>query len=111
MQAAVVEAAEEASLYQRELWAEQTEASREAVAAAGVVINAIADKGPFQEAMAPVYADYIAANPDMEANGQDLWRDRFDRQNRHWLCLGLTDRVAGLSGFWPIRVERHTYVG
>ena len=67
MQAAAVEAAEEASIYQRELWAEQTEASREAVAAAGVVINAIADKGPFQEAMAPVYADYIAANPDMEA--------------------------------------------
>ena len=31
------------------------------------MINAIADKGPFQEAMAPVYADYIAANPDMEA--------------------------------------------
>lgn len=65
MQAAVVAAAEEASVYQRELWAEQTQASREAVEAAGVEINEIADKGPFQDAMAPVYADYLAANPDM----------------------------------------------
>ena len=65
MQAAVVAAAEEASIYQRELWAEQTQASREAVEAAGVQINEIADKGPFQDAMAPVYADYLAANPSM----------------------------------------------
>ena len=65
MQAAVVAAAEEASVFQRELWAEQTQASREAVEAAGVKINEIADKGPFQDAMAPVYADYLAANPDM----------------------------------------------
>ena len=65
MQAAVVAAAEEASVYQRELWAAQTLASREAVEAAGVQINEIADKGPFQAAMAPVYADYLAANPSM----------------------------------------------
>ena len=65
MQAAVVAAAEEASVYQRELWAEQTAASREAVEAAGVKINQIADKTPFQDAMAPVYADYLAANPGM----------------------------------------------
>lgn len=65
MQAAVVAAAEEASDYQRELWAEQTQASRVAVEAAGVEINEIADKGPFQAAMAPVYADYLAANPSM----------------------------------------------
>ena len=65
MQAAVTEAAVEAAAFQRELWAEQTQASREAVEAAGVQINMIADKGPFQAAMAPVYADYLAANPDM----------------------------------------------
>ena len=65
MQAAVVAAAEEASVFQRELWAEQTQASREAVEAAGVQINEIADKGPFQAAMDPVYANYLAANPDM----------------------------------------------
>ncbi|MDA9207509.1 TRAP transporter substrate-binding protein [Octadecabacter sp.] len=67
MQAAVRSAAEDASTFQHALWAEQTEASRTAVTAAGVQINSIADKGPFQAAMAPVYADYIAANPDMEA--------------------------------------------
>ena len=67
MQAAVRSAAEDASTFQHALWAQQTEASRTAVAAAGVTINSIADKGPFQAAMAPVYADYIAANPDMEA--------------------------------------------
>ncbi len=67
MQAAVRSAAEDASTFQHALWAEQTEASRAAVTAAGVEINSIADKGPFQAAMAPVYADYIAANPDMEA--------------------------------------------
>ncbi len=65
MQAAVVAAAEEASAFQRELWAEQTQASREAVEAAGVQINEIADKSPFQAAMEPVYADYLAANPSM----------------------------------------------
>lgn len=65
MQAAVVAAAEEAAVFQRQLWAEQTDAAREAVTAAGVEINEIADKGPFQDAMAPVYADYLAANPDM----------------------------------------------
>ena len=65
MQAAVTEAAVEAAEFQRELWAAQTEASKVAVQAAGVQINMIADKGPFQAAMAPVYADYLAANPDM----------------------------------------------
>ena len=64
-QAALVAAAEEASVFQRELWAEQTQASREAVEAAGVQINEISDKGPFQAAMEPVYADYLAANPSM----------------------------------------------
>jgi tripartite ATP-independent transporter DctP family solute receptor len=65
MQAALVAAAEEASVFQRQLWNEQTAASRAAVEAAGVKINEIADKGPFQDAMAPVYADYLAANPSM----------------------------------------------
>ena len=65
LQEAVTSAAVDASIYQRELWAAQTAASREAVEAAGVVVNEIADKGPFQAAMDPVYADYLAANPDM----------------------------------------------
>ncbi len=65
MQEAVVSAAVDAADYQRELWAAQTDASKAAVEAAGVKINMIADKTPFQDAMAPVYADYLAANPDM----------------------------------------------
>ncbi len=65
MQAAVVAAAEEAALYQRELWAVATADARETVEAAGVVVNEISDKGPFQDAMAPVYEAYLEANPDM----------------------------------------------
>ena len=32
---------------------------------AGVKVNEIADKGPFQDAMVSVYEDYLKANPDM----------------------------------------------
>ncbi|SLN63211.1 TRAP transporter substrate-binding protein [Pseudooctadecabacter jejudonensis] len=67
MQNALVAAAQEAAEFQRVLWNEQTAAAREAVEAAGVQINMIEDKTPFQDAMAPVYADYLAANPDMTA--------------------------------------------
>ena len=58
-------AAEEAGLYQRELWAVQSEQARKDVEAAGVMVNEIADKTPFQDAMVAVYDDYLAANPDM----------------------------------------------
>ncbi|MEL7466163.1 MAG: TRAP transporter substrate-binding protein [Pseudomonadota bacterium] len=66
MQAAVRAAAEEAAVYQRELWAVQSEQARKDVEAAGVAVNEIADKTPFQNAMASVYDDYLAANPDMK---------------------------------------------
>ncbi len=66
MQAAVKSAAVEAALYQRELWAVQSEQARKDVEAAGVAVNEIADKGPFQAAMGKVYDDYLAANPDMK---------------------------------------------
>ncbi len=59
-------AAQEAALYQRELWAVQSEQARKDVEAAGIKVNEIADKGPFQEAMTKVYDDYLAANPDMK---------------------------------------------
>lgn len=65
LQAAVRGAAEEAALYQRELWAVQSAQAREDVEAAGVAVNEIADKGPFQAAMVSVYEDYLTANPDM----------------------------------------------
>lgn len=67
MQAAVKKAAEEAALYQRELWAVQSEQARKDVEAAGIAVNEIADKTPFQEAMAAVYDEYLTANPDMRA--------------------------------------------
>lgn len=64
-QAAVTEAAIESAVLQRELWAARAQASRDKVMAAGVVFNEIADKGPFQDAMVPVYEGYLAANPDI----------------------------------------------
>ena len=66
LQAAVRAAAEEAALYQRELWAVQSDQARKDVEAAGIKVNEIADKSPFQNAMATVYADYLASNPDMK---------------------------------------------
>ncbi|PPB80817.1 tripartite ATP-independent transporter DctP family solute receptor [Albidovulum inexpectatum] len=64
-QAAVREAALEAAALQRELWAKREEESRAKVEAAGVKVNEIADKTPFQQAMAPVYEKFLQANPDL----------------------------------------------
>lgn len=66
LQAAVKDAAEKAALYQRELWAVQSDQARKDVEAAGIKVNEIADKAPFQKAMDAVYEEYLAANPDME---------------------------------------------
>ena len=55
LQAALRSAAEEAALYQRELWAIQSDKARKDVEAAGIVVNEIADKAPFQSAMDTVY--------------------------------------------------------
>jgi len=65
LQEAVKGAAVEAALYQRELWAVQSEQARKDVEAAGIVVNEVADKTPFQDAMVSVYDEYLAANPDM----------------------------------------------
>ncbi|MCV6824016.1 MULTISPECIES: TRAP transporter substrate-binding protein [Halocynthiibacter] len=65
MKAAVKEAAMESAALQQELWAAREASSREKVEAAGVMTNEIADKTPFQEAMAPVYEGYLEANPDL----------------------------------------------
>ena len=66
LQASVKKAAEAAALYQRELWKVQSAQARKDVEAAGIAVNEIADKAPFQDAMASVYDDYLAANPDMK---------------------------------------------
>lgn len=65
-QAAVTAAARESAILQRELWAERAKASREKVMAGGVIFNEIENKLPFQEAMIPVYENYLAANPDIK---------------------------------------------
>lgn len=65
MKAAVTDAAQEAAMLQRDLWAKREASSREMVEAGGVIVNEIADKAPFQKAMAPVYAAYLEANPDL----------------------------------------------
>jgi TRAP-type C4-dicarboxylate transport system substrate-binding protein len=67
MQDAIRGAAQEAALVQRELWAIGSEQARKDVEAAGIAVNEIADKAPFQTAMDAVYADYLSANPDMQA--------------------------------------------
>ncbi|MEO0910710.1 MAG: TRAP transporter substrate-binding protein, partial [Pseudomonadota bacterium] len=59
-------AAEKAALYQRELWAVQSDQARKDVEAAGIKVNEIADKAPFQSAMDAVYAEYLKANPEMQ---------------------------------------------
>ncbi len=50
---------------QRKLWQEREKASMDKVTAGGTIVNTIADKGPFQAAMAPVYDKFLAANPDL----------------------------------------------
>lgn len=65
LQDAIRGAAEEAALFQREQWAIGSEQARKDVEAAGIAVNEIPDKGPFQSAMDSVYADYLAANPGM----------------------------------------------
>ena len=65
LQTALRSAAQEAALYQRELWAIQSDQARKDVEAAGIVVNEIADKEPFQAAMDKVYEEYLTANPDM----------------------------------------------
>ena len=65
MKVAVREAAQESAELQLELWAARENSSREMVEKAGVVVNEIENKLPFQEAMAPVYEAYLSANPDL----------------------------------------------
>jgi len=66
MQLAVSGAAQEAAVYQRKLWEVDSAKARKEVEAAGIKVNEIADKGPFQAAMDKVYEEYLTANPDMK---------------------------------------------
>ncbi len=67
MKAAVRDAAVESAILQRKLWTEREAASRKTVEEGGVVTNEIAEKGPFQKAMKPVYESYLAENPNLRS--------------------------------------------
>ncbi|SDW70686.1 TRAP transporter substrate-binding protein [Litoreibacter albidus] len=64
-QAILKEAGQNSAVKQRELWQAREAASMETVKAGGTIVNTIADKGPFQAAMAPVYDGFLAANPEL----------------------------------------------
>lgn len=53
------------ALKQRELWQAREKVSMEAVIAGGTTVNVVADKAPFQAAMASVYDKFLADNPDL----------------------------------------------
>ncbi len=65
VQEIVLEAGRDSAILQRELWQAREAASMELVVAGGTIVNVIEDKGPFQDAMAPVYEQFLADNPDM----------------------------------------------
>ncbi|OSP55313.1 TRAP transporter substrate-binding protein [Pseudoruegeria sp. SK021] len=63
-QVIVKEAGKSSAELQRSLWQEREKKSMETLVAGGTIVNTIADKTAFQEAMAPVYEKYLASNPD-----------------------------------------------
>lgn len=65
-QVLVRELARESAVLQRELWAESSAEARAKVEAAGVEINEIEDKTPFQNAMQPVYEKAYEQQPELE---------------------------------------------
>lgn len=65
-QTIVKEAGQASATLQRELWQAREAASMKTVQDGGTTVNKIADKGPFQAAMAPVYKTFLAANPDLQ---------------------------------------------
>jgi len=65
-QALLKQAGRQSAELQRKLWAEREKKSKEKVVAAGVVINEIGDKAPFQAAMEPVYVEFFKKYPQVE---------------------------------------------
>ncbi len=62
----IVRAAAKASTdLQRELWAQREVKSMETVAAGGTQVNRIENKAAFQDAMSPVYDNFLAENPGL----------------------------------------------
>lgn len=50
---------------QRTLWLEREKVSMDTVKAGGVKVNTVEEKAPCQEAMAPVYEQFLASNPEL----------------------------------------------
>ncbi|TQS73556.1 TRAP transporter substrate-binding protein [Rhodobacteraceae bacterium] len=68
----VTQAALDAAEMQRELWAKESDKARQDVIDAGVSVNEVTDPKAFQDAMQPVYAQFIQANPDLESLITDI---------------------------------------
>lgn len=66
-QAIVRQAAVDAAVEQRKLWATASEKAKMDVIAHGAKVNEISDLKPFQDAMAPVYAKFYQDYPDLKA--------------------------------------------
>lgn len=64
-QAIVAEAGKNSTDLQRKLWQEREAASMKVVSDGGVQVNEIADKSAFQEAMKPVYDQFLSASPEL----------------------------------------------
>ncbi|MGH1360769.1 MAG: TRAP transporter substrate-binding protein [Burkholderiaceae bacterium] len=62
----VKKAARESADLQRSLWVEREKKSMEKVQSGGTEVNQIADKASFQKAMAPVYDQFLAKNPELK---------------------------------------------
>jgi tripartite ATP-independent transporter DctP family solute receptor len=68
----VREAAEAAAEEQRELWAQSSEESRQKVIDAGVKVNDVENPAAFQEAIQPIYDQFIENNPGLESFITDI---------------------------------------
>ncbi|MEO1089885.1 MAG: TRAP transporter substrate-binding protein [Pseudomonadota bacterium] len=64
-QAILVEAGRASTETQRQLWEAREQQSMEVVIAGGTQVNEVADKAPFQAAMATVYDAFLIENPDL----------------------------------------------
>lgn len=64
-QTIVLAAGKASTELERQLWGDREKKSMETVLAGGTQVNQIADKAPFQEAMAPVYDKFLEDNPDL----------------------------------------------
>ncbi|UPW19004.1 TRAP transporter substrate-binding protein [Agarivorans sp. TSD2052] len=60
------EAAAESAQVQRDLWAAREEFSRNKVLESGIKLNDIPNKAEFQQAMQPVYDEYLGDNPELK---------------------------------------------